>query len=85
MKVKFFTRSDKPSAAGLTHEEVENIQKKMIKESFNDQNPFFEEVQGEELKHKESKMEGNSLKKVKDFVNPRKKKMNKKFKEKFKI
>lgn len=30
----------------------------------NSQNPFFEEVQGEELKHKESLMEGNSLKKV---------------------
>ena len=63
-KVRYFTRTEKPSAPGLTIEEVEKIQKKIVQEQNNSQNPFFEDAKGEELKHKESLMEGNSLKKV---------------------
>jgi len=59
---KFFKKTDEPNAPGLSTEEVETIQKKIMHDYIeNSNNPFYSP---DEIKHKESLMEGRSMKLV---------------------
>lgn len=61
--MKFFKKTDEPNAPGLSAEEVESIQKKIIQDFRDNSNPFYS---SDEIKHKESLMEGRSMKQVVD-------------------
>lgn len=62
ISVKFFKKGDEPNAAGVSQEEVENIQKKIMQDYIENSNLFYS---SDEIKHKESLMEGRSMKLVK--------------------
>jgi len=62
IEVKYFRKDDEPSHPGLTEEEVKKIQEEMMERakfatSFS--------LTPEELKHKESLLEANSMRQVK--------------------
>lgn len=59
--MKFFKRNDEPNAPGVPQEEVELIQKKIMQEYIENSNLFYS---SDEIKHKESLMEGRSMKLV---------------------
>ena len=59
--MKFFKKTDEPNAPGLSNDEVETIQKKIMQEYIENSNPFYS---SDEIKHKESLMEGRSMKLV---------------------
>ena len=61
ISLKFFKKTDEPNAAGLSTEEVDAIQKKIMQEFIDNSNPFYS---SDEIKHKESLMEGRSMKLV---------------------
>lgn len=61
LSVKFFKKSDEPNATGLSTEEVDYIQKKIMQDYIENSNPF---LSSDEIKHKESLMEGRSMKLV---------------------
>lgn len=60
--VKYFRFNDEPVAAGLTEEEVMKIRQRLL----NDESNFYSFHSSEEYKHKESLMEGQSMKMKKD-------------------
>lgn len=62
ISTKFFRKGDEPNAAAVSLEEVEIIQKKILAEYIENSNPFYS---SDEIKHKESRMEGRSMKMVK--------------------
>ena len=60
--VKFFKFNDEPTAVGVSEEEVQQIRQKMMNEE-NENSSFHS---SEDYKHKESLMEGQSMKLIKD-------------------
>jgi len=59
--LKYFKKSDEPNAPGLSNDEVDVIQKKIMQDFIENSNPFYS---SDEIKHKESLMEGRSMKLV---------------------
>ena len=57
MKVKYFRFNDEPAHRALTEEEVTQIQEKLLSDK-----SAIGLMSSEDLKHKESQMEGNSFK-----------------------
>lgn len=60
MKVKYFRFNDEPTHRALTEEEVTQIQEKIGDEN----RAVLATIANEDIKHKESAMEGRSLKMV---------------------
>ncbi len=55
--MKYFRFNDEPTFRALTEEEVAQIQEKMLHDK-----TFPNSLSSEDIKHKESQMEGNSFK-----------------------
>lgn len=59
VKIKFFRSSDEPSHRALTEDEVHQIQQQV-----EDTKALAANLSSEDIKHKESQMEGRSMKMV---------------------